>query len=215
MTMDLGTRRVALYARVSTAEQRTDSQLDTLRAYARARGFGVTTEFVDAGASGAKRRRPALDRLLAEVRGGRVDAVVCTKLDRLARSVRHLTQLAAELEALGVDLIVTEQAIDTSTTAGRLLFHVLGAVAEFERDTIRERVTAGLAAARRRGKHIGRPRALDRAQANRLRRMCKAGRSQRHMARVLGVSQGTVRREMMRLAPGKAPSNEASGAAPC
>jgi len=97
---------------------------------------------------------------MADARRRRFDVLAITKLDRLARSVRHLTTLAAELEALGVGLVVLDQAIDTTTPAGRLLFNVLGSIAEFERDLIRERTTAGLAAARRRGATLGRPRAF-------------------------------------------------------
>ena len=152
--------RIALYARVSTVEQTVEPQLFALRGYAAARGFEVVEEYVDHGISGAKDRRPALDRLVADARRRRFDVLAITKLDRLARSVRHLTTLAAELEALGVGLVVLDQAIDTTTPAGRLLFNVLGSIAEFERDLIRERTTAGLAAARRRGATLGRPRAF-------------------------------------------------------
>ena len=106
--------------------------------------------------AGRKSRRAALHRLLADARRRRFDVVACVKLDRLARSVRHLTSLAAEFEALGIDLLVLDQAIDTSTPTGRLLFHVLGSIAEFERDLIRERVTAGMQAAKRRGQRFGR-----------------------------------------------------------
>jgi DNA invertase Pin-like site-specific DNA recombinase len=153
-----GTRRIALYARVSTSEQTVAPQLDSLRAYAHAQGFEVEAEYVDHGFSGAADRRPALDRLLTDARRGRFNVLAIVKLDRLARSVRHLTTLAADLEALGIDLVVLDQAIDTTTPSGRFLFNVLGAVAEFERDLVRERTRAGLAAARRRGKRIGRPR---------------------------------------------------------
>ena len=148
-------RRVALYARVSTQDQNLEAQAHALRTYAEARGLQAQ-EFHDQGQSGAKDRRPALDALLQAVRRREVDGVVVCKLDRLARSVRHLTALAAEFEALGVHLVVLDQAIDTSTPSGRLLFHVLGSVAEFERDLILERTHAGLAAARRRGIVVGR-----------------------------------------------------------
>ena len=126
--------RVALYARVSTAEQHPEAQVDRLRSYADARGLQVVDAFVDHGISGAKASRPALDELMAKAKLRSFDAIVVTKLDRLARSTRHLTQLAGELEALGVDLIVTDQGFDTSTPAGRLLFNMLGAIGEFELD---------------------------------------------------------------------------------
>ncbi len=113
--------RLALYARVSTGHQTADPQLDALRAYAAARGGGAA-EYVDEGVSGARASRPALDRLARDVARRRVDAVVVTKLDRLARSVRHLTELAATLESAGVALVVLDQGIDTATPTGRLLF---------------------------------------------------------------------------------------------
>jgi len=191
--------RIALYARVSTTDQHVDGQLHALRAYAQARGLEVAGEYVDHGVSGAKARRPALDRLLADARRRKLDAIACTKLDRLARSVRHLTTLAAELEALGVDLVVLDQAIDTSTPSGRFLFHTLGAVAELERDLIRERTRAGLAAARRRGVRMGRPEALDAEARARLRRLVASGTPQRRIAELLGISKGTVAREAARL----------------
>jgi DNA invertase Pin-like site-specific DNA recombinase len=143
--------RVGLYARVSTTDQVPENQLAVLRAFAEARGWAFT-EYTDHGVSGAKTTRPALDALLAAARARRLDVVLTTKLDRLARSTRHLVGLAAELEALGVDLVVTDQAIDTTTPAGRLMFHVLSAIAEFERDLIRERVIAGIRRARAQGR---------------------------------------------------------------
>jgi DNA invertase Pin-like site-specific DNA recombinase len=185
-------RRIALYARVSTQEQHTEPQLHALRAYAEARGLEIAGEYVDHGVSGAKDRRPALDRLLADARRRRFDVLACTKLDRLARSVHHLTSLGRELEALGIDLVVLDQAIDTSTPAGRLLFHVLGSIAEFERDLIQERTAAGMRAARRRGARIGRPEAaVDRIA---LVQGVRSGASVSELARRLGVSRPTVRK---------------------
>jgi len=192
-------RRIALYARVSTSEQHTEPQLHALRDYAEARGLETAAEYVDHGVSGAKDRRPALDRLMADARRRRFDVLACTKLDRLARSVRHLTAMAAELEALGIDLVVLDQSIDTSTPAGRLLFHVLGSIAEFECDLIRERVSAGMVAAKRRGAAIGRPKALSREQEERLERLHRAGRTQREIARTLGIGKGTVARALAQL----------------
>jgi DNA invertase Pin-like site-specific DNA recombinase len=136
-------RRVGLYCRVSTTGQTAENQLLALRSFAVARGWAVT-EFVDHGVSGAKEKRPALDALHAAVRARRLDVVACVKLDRLARSVRHLVAMVREFEALGVDLVVLDQAIDTTTPSGRLLFHVLASISEFERELIRDRVLASL-----------------------------------------------------------------------
>jgi DNA invertase Pin-like site-specific DNA recombinase len=190
-------RRIALYARVSTPEQTVAPQLDALRAYAAARGLDAAGEYVDHGVSGAKARRPALDRLAADARRRRFDAVACVKLDRLARSVHHLVTLARDFEALGIDLVVLDQAIDTSTSTGRLLFHILGSIAEFERDLIRERVSAGMKAARRRGARIGRPRAL-RGVRGRVEQLRAEGHSLRAIARALGVAPATVSAELGR-----------------
>ena len=195
--------RLALYARVSTTDQTTAPQLDRLRDYAKARGLAVAREDVDQGVSGAKDRRPALDALLAACRRREVDAVAVVKLDRLARSVRHLTALGAELESLGVDLIVLDQGLDTSTPSGRFLFNVLGAVAELERDLIRERTMAGLAAAKRRGRKLGRRSALVGETLERARRMRAAGQSVRHVATVLGVSKSAVARSAPRAVAGE------------
>jgi DNA invertase Pin-like site-specific DNA recombinase len=192
-------RKIALYARVSTTDQHTEPQLHALRAYAEARALEASGEYVDHGVSGSKGRRPALDKLLADARRRRFDALAVTKLDRLARSVRHLTALAAELEALGIDLVVLDQSIDTSTPAGRLLFNVLGSIAEFERDLIRERVSSGIAAAKRRGVRLGRPAALTAETAQRVARLHGCGQSVRAIAKLLGIGKDVVAREVARL----------------
>ena len=151
-------KRAGLYARVSTSDQAGGlaGQLEQLRHYGEARELRVR-EFVDEGVSGSTIHRPGLQELLEAARRRTIDAVVCTKLDRLFRSVRHLVDVAAEWQALGVDLVVLDQAIDTTTPTGRLLYHVLGAVAEFERDLIRDRVLGGLRRAQERGTRSGRP----------------------------------------------------------
>jgi DNA invertase Pin-like site-specific DNA recombinase len=189
-------KRVAIYARVSTIDQNPNLQLDELSRYAEARGLQLVATYVDQGVSGAKSQRPQLDALMAAAKRRQFDALLVWKLDRLARSVRHLTTLAGELEALGVDLIVPGQAIDTSTPTGRLLFNMLGAIAEFERDLIRDRVVAGMRAAQRRGKAIGRPQRLQGDQRERIIRLRRSGRSLREIATLLGVSKSTVGRAL-------------------
>ena len=152
-------KRVALYARVSTDEQKVDLQLDELRAFAARRGWVVVGEFVDRAVSGTKERRPELDEMMVRVRRGGVDVVLVWKFSRFARSVRHLVVALDEFKTLGLDFVSMSEGIDTTSAAGKLLFHVIGAVDEFFIDVLRENTRAGLAAARRRGKRIGRPRA--------------------------------------------------------
>ncbi len=200
----MSARRVALYCRVSTTGQTAENQTLALRAFAEARGW-TATEFTDQGQSGAKERRPQLDALLAAVRARKVDVVACVKLDRLARSVSHLVALVRELEALGVDLVVLDQAIDTTTPAGRLLFHVLAAISEFERDLIRDRVLAGLRRVKAQGTRLGRPRIP--VDIRRAYRLLEAGKSLRQAAHALGVTRSTLARAV-RLAqkPGSTPA---------
>ncbi len=187
--------RAALYCRVSTTGQTAENQVLALRSFASARGW-VVIEFVDHGVSGAKEKRPQLDALMAAARARKVDVVACVKLDRLARSVHHLVALVRELEALGVDLVVLDQAIDTTTPSGRLLFHVLASVAEFERDLIRDRVLAGLRRAQEHGTKSGRPigrpaRALD---IEDVRRRRAVGQAWRTIGRALKIPIRTIRR---------------------
>ena len=186
--------KAALYARCSTREQHPEVQLTPLLAYAERRGWEVQ-QFIDHAVSGRCSRRPGLDALLEAVRSRKVDAIAITKLDRLFRSTRHLSALAAELEALRVDLVVIDQSIDTSTPAGKLLFNVLAAIGEFEGDLIRERTLAGLDAARRRGKKLGRPkRVFDQHQVRRAQRLRASGKSIREVAAILGISRSMAHR---------------------
>jgi DNA invertase Pin-like site-specific DNA recombinase len=188
------TCRAAIYVRVSTTDQHPEAQLHPLREYAEARGFDVVDEYIDHGVSGAKDSRPALDRMMTAARRRDLDVIVTVKLDRIARSVQHLVGVASEFEALGVDLVVRDQSIDTSTPTGKLTFHVLAALAEFERDLIRERTQAGLDLARKRGKRFGRPPATDSKQRERIVRLRKSGHSLRTIAERVGVGRGTVQR---------------------
>lgn len=174
------------YARVSTDEQNPALQFDALR---RAGCHRVFTDYV----SGARTRRPALDEALADLRAG--DVLVTWKLDRLGRSLSHLIALISGLEAEGVAFLSLSEAIDTGTAGGRLLFHIMGALAEFERALISERTRAGMAAAKSRGAVLGRPRKLsshDIASARRL--LKRAGRGVGEIATELAVSRTTLRR---------------------
>jgi DNA invertase Pin-like site-specific DNA recombinase len=149
-------KRAAVYIRVSTAEQETAMQEAELREYCERRGWELKV-YKDHGQSGAKSDRPALNTLLADMRRRKIDVLVVWALDRLARSLRQLLTIAEECRSLGVDLVSLKQNVDTTLPAGRLTFQVLGAVAEFEREMLRERVRAGMAQARRAGKNVGRP----------------------------------------------------------
>jgi DNA invertase Pin-like site-specific DNA recombinase len=149
--------KAALYARVSTTDQTCENQLLELRRYCEARGLQVMREFVDQGVSGSKDRRPALDELILLARRRRFDVLVCWRLDRLGRSLRHLVILLEELQSLGIGFVSLGEGIDLGTPAGRLQLHILAALAEFERSRIQERVRAGLARVRAAGKRLGRP----------------------------------------------------------
>ena len=182
--------RVAIYYRVSTTDQDPEMQIAELRAYTERRQLEIVGGFVDR-ASGADRSRPGLDLMMTQVRRGKVDLVLCWALDRLGRSVRHLCELAEEFEVQRVDLISLQQQLDTSTPSGRLTFHVLGAVAQFERELIRERVKAGMAAAKARGVRIGRRR-IPMSKQSEARRLRRQGLSYRKIGAQLGISPATA-----------------------
>jgi DNA invertase Pin-like site-specific DNA recombinase len=150
--------RCALYARVSTTDQHCENQLAELRTYSASRGWTIIREYVDHGVSGAKERRPALDDVIRDAKRRRFDVLVCWRLDRLGRNLRHLVLLLEDLHALGVLFASLNEGIDATTPAGRLQMHMLAALSEFERGRIQERVRAGLARARANGRRIGRPR---------------------------------------------------------
>lgn len=150
-------KRCGIYARCSTEEQSTDGQVAALKEFAAARGWVVQKIYEDRGISGAKGKRPGLDAMWADCRRRAVDLVLVVALDRLARSLKQLIEALDEFGRLGIDFVCLKQDIDSTNSASRLLFHIVGAVAEFERDLIRERTIAGMAEARRQGKHIGRP----------------------------------------------------------
>lgn len=179
--------KVALYLRVSTERQTTDSQAVELREYCRRRGWENVTEYSDI-CSGAKSARDGLDALMRDVRRSRIDAIVAYKLDRLGRSLPHLAQLIGEITAHRVALIIPAQGIDTSASnpASQLQLNILMAVAEFEREIIRERVNSGLKAAKARGVKLGRPATLD-EHRGKVDALLKAGKGVCAIARELGL----------------------------
>ena len=151
-------KRVAIYARVSTTDQTCDNQLRDLRDYCRARGWSDVREFIDTGVSGTKERRPALDKMMAEVNARRVDVVVVAAFDRLGRSVRHLVEALELFRHLNVEFISLREQIDTGSALGQAVFTIIAAIAQLERSLIVERVKSGLRRARAEGKRLGRPR---------------------------------------------------------
>jgi DNA invertase Pin-like site-specific DNA recombinase len=150
--------KVALYGRVSTLDkgQDVDLQLRELREYCHRRGFEVTQEYVDKGISGAKESRPQLNRLMSDAKQRTFDCIVVWRLDRFGRSLKHLVTALADLEALGVTFVSLKDGFDLSTPSGRLMFQIVGAMAEFERNLIRERVRAGMQNAKAKGIRLGR-----------------------------------------------------------
>jgi len=189
--------RVAIYGRVSTAEQSTQMQLEELRAYCQRRQWEIAEEFTDTGISGSKESRPALNRLLAEARRRKFDAVLVYRYDRFARSLRQLVNALSEFDALGIHFVSLHEGVDTSTPNGRLVFGIFASIAEFERELIRSRVRSGLAAARARGKKLGRPRVSP--DASKIASLREAGRSWPQIAKQLGVGVGTAYRAYQEL----------------
>jgi DNA invertase Pin-like site-specific DNA recombinase len=186
------TSRVAIYARVSTTNHGQDvtTQTRDLEQFAEARGWCLFDSYLDVGISGSKDKRPELDRLMADAHRRKFDVVIVWKFDRFARSVSHLLRALETFNALGISFVSLSEQMDTTTPAGKMVFTVLGAVAELERSLIAERVRAGLRNARAKGKTLGRPRVVvDDVQIARLR---ASGASWPSIARQLGVSVGTV-----------------------
>jgi DNA invertase Pin-like site-specific DNA recombinase len=186
--------RVAIYARVSTFNQGQDPELQTreLREFAERRGWTIIGEYVDRGVSGSKESRPAMNELLDAVHKRLCDVVLVWKMDRWARSLRNLVNSLADLEARGVAFVSLRDNVDLTTPSGRLMVQIIGAMAEFERALIQERVKAGLRHARARGKCIGRPRIV--ADGRQVTALRKAGHSWSQISTVTGLSKGTAQR---------------------
>jgi DNA invertase Pin-like site-specific DNA recombinase len=205
--------RVALYARVSTMNgQHPEMQLSELREYGAHRGWQIVEEYVDEGVSGSRERRPQLDRLMADAHRRKFDLIAVWKIDRFGRSLKHLVNALADLDCLGVAFVSLRDNLDLSTPSGRLMFQIIGAMAEFERSLIQERVRAGLRNAVARGVRLGRPRrVVDAAEIARLR---ASGASWREVAERLNIGIGTAVRAVQQfvnkpqeIAPSNPPIN--------
>jgi DNA invertase Pin-like site-specific DNA recombinase len=195
MAREVRAMRVALYARVSTVNggQDPELQLRELRQHCQARKWEIAGEFID-HVSGATESRPQLDRLMSDAKRRRFDVVLVWKFDRFARSVAHLLRALEEFKALGIDFVSLTEGVDTSTPMGKMVFTVLGAVAELERSLIVERVKAGMRNARAKGKAIGRPRM--KVDMTAVRRRITKGESLRSVARGLDVSPALLVKRM-------------------
>jgi DNA invertase Pin-like site-specific DNA recombinase len=188
-------KRAALYVRVSTSDQSTKAQESELKEYAENRGWVVNRVYADK-ISGAKDNRPALQELMAACRQRKVDVVLVWKFDRFARSLRHLVTALEEFKRLRVDFISATEGVDTTIPSGELVFQIFGAIAQFERALISERVKSGLSEARRRGKRLGRPsvKILSQAEVAQVRRERAQGSiSLKALAEKLGASIWAIR----------------------
>ncbi len=187
-------QRVAIYARVSTTNHGQDVNVQTreLEQFAQARGWHLVDSYLDLGISGSKDKRPQLDRLMTDAHKRRFDVVIVWKFDRFARSVSHLLRALENFNALGIAFVSLSEQMDTTTPAGKMVFTVLGAVAELERSLIVERVRAGLRNARAKGKRLGRPRVV--VDVGRLASLRAQGLSLRSIASELGVGLATLHR---------------------
>src|SRR5690349_3685110 len=188
-------KRAAIYVRVSTDKQTVENQVRELRQIAERRGWEVVEQYSDAGISGSKGRndRPGLDQMLKDASKRRFDVVMAWAIDRLGRSLIDLLGTIQTLEACGVDMYLDQQAIDTTTPAGRLMFQVTGAFAEFERSMIRQRVHAGLKRAVEQGKQLGRPKIAEVVE-KRIQTRLRAGKGILKVGRELGVGTSVVQR---------------------
>ena len=188
--------RIGIYARVSTLiGQSPEMQLTELREYASRRGWEIFSEYVDSGVSGSKESRPELNRLMSDAHQRKIDAVLVWKIDRFGRSLKHLVNSLADLSAYGVAFISLRDNLDLSTPSGRLMFQIIGAMAEFERSLIQERVRAGLRNAKLKGKVLGRPRRI--VNSDEMARLREQGVSFREIAEAVGASAGTVRTRLL------------------
>jgi len=187
-------KRAAIYARVSTLRQDEGMQMNDLRELALRHKWEIVTEYIDRGVSGSKESRAELNKLMADAKRRKFDVVMVWKFDRFARSLKHLITALAEFDHLGIDFVSHQEAVDTSTPAGKALFSMIAVMAEFERELIRERVMAGLENAKRKGIQLGRRET--RFDVNEAILMRKEGKSWREISKKLGVSKTVVYRRL-------------------
>jgi len=187
-------KKVCLYCRVSTTHQTSENQLRELRVVAERMGYEIVSEFIDNGISGAKSRkdRPALDEMMKMATQRKFEVVMCWSIDRLGRSLQHLVEILNELQAMKIDLFFMQQGMDTTTPSGRMIFSVFGAIGEFERNLIRERVIAGQQRAKASGVHIGRPTKMNDGMRSAIKVMHQNGMSIRQIAKSCKVGIGTI-----------------------
>ncbi len=200
--------RAAFYVRVSTTSQSVEPQINLLKGVADQRGWNVTGIYADQGMSGAKTKRPRLDALMSACHRGEIDVVAVQRFDRMGRSLEHLVRTLEEFNRLGVQFVSVTESVDTSTSLGRMLYGIIGSLAAFERDIIRERIACGLANAKAKGRRLGRPpqKALDIEKAHRL---IGKGTSIKQTAKALGVPRSTLQLALKRGMPECSPNRPA------
>jgi len=193
-------KKIALYLRVSTSDQSTELQRSELLAYCKARGFNDVEIYEDVGKTGTNDNRPTLKKLIADAKQRKFDIVICWKIDRLFRSLKHLILTLQEFDELGIKFISLKDQIDLTTSSGRLLMQILGAMGEFEAALIKERVKAGLSNAKAKGVILGRRRVFNKEQVLELR---ASGKTVRQIAEDLHISKSTVATALSNKPPSK------------
>ena len=187
-------KRVCIYVRVSTHNQTTENQIQALKAIIDRSGYELVKIYSDDGISGSKGResRPALDQMMKDAVSRNFELVMCWSIDRLGRSLQHLVELLNDLQSMQIDLFFMQQHMDTTTASGRMIFSVFGAIGEFERNLIRERVALGQQRAKTSGVHIGRPTKMNDGMRGAIKAMRDGGMSVRQIAKSCKVGIGTV-----------------------
>jgi DNA invertase Pin-like site-specific DNA recombinase len=195
-------KRAAIYTRVSTSKQSCANQVADLEAVAKRTGWNIVETYSDEGVSGASAQRPALEQLRRDAVRRKFDLVMVWDISRLGRSLSDLVAMMQEMNVIGVDLFFHQQSIDTTTPAGKLCFQIFGSLAEWEREMIRERVLAGLATARRKGKKLGRPSKMNDGTRNAVCMLRDKGYGIKHIAHQLEIGVGTVYKALSSRPPG-------------